>query len=162
MPRPALSLVLDEQDRVLLEKKARSTSSAHGEVLRARIILGCAEKGFRVDALAEQLGVAQNVIIKWRNRFIAEGINGLKDRRRSGRPLVYGREVEEAIERKLAEDPPQGMDAWTGAELARELGLEKHVVWRILRKKARRGEDRSAGQNTRNENSEPMQEKPEA
>ena len=48
MPRPAFSLVLDEQDRALLEKKARSTSSAHGEVLRARIILGCAEKGFRV------------------------------------------------------------------------------------------------------------------
>jgi transposase len=40
-------------------------------------------------AIAERLGVALNTVIKWRKRFFEEGVDGLADRKRSGRPRTF-------------------------------------------------------------------------
>lgn len=57
-------------------------------VVRARIVLAAA--GDEENAsIAERLGVALNTVIKWRKRFFEEGIDGLTDRKRSGRPRSF-------------------------------------------------------------------------
>jgi transposase len=55
---------------------------------QARIALGCLE-GKPVGVAAESLQVRPNTVIEWRRRFEQEGIPGLRDRPRSGKPPRY-------------------------------------------------------------------------
>ena len=57
-------------------------------VLRASIVLAAAD-GMDNAAIARDLGLSLNMVIKWRKRFFEEGMNGLKDRKRSGRPRSF-------------------------------------------------------------------------
>jgi transposase len=57
-------------------------------VERARIVLAAAA-GMNNADIAEDLGIALNTVIKWRKRFFEEGMDGLADRKRSGRPRRF-------------------------------------------------------------------------
>jgi Winged helix-turn helix len=59
-----------------------------GMVERARIVLAAAA-GMNNADIAEDLGIALNTVIEWRKRFFEEGLDGLKDRKRSGRPRRF-------------------------------------------------------------------------
>jgi transposase len=39
--------------------------------------------------IAARLGVSLNMVIMWRKRFFDEGVDGLADRKRSGRPRTF-------------------------------------------------------------------------
>jgi hypothetical protein len=75
-------------DRARLEAVARKQTAERRQVLRARIVLGAAD-GDENAAMAERFGVALNTVIKWRKRFFEEGMDGLGDRKRSGRPRSF-------------------------------------------------------------------------
>ena len=75
-------------DRARLEAVARRHTAERRQVLRARIVLGAAD-GDENATIAERLGVALNTVIKWRKRFFEEGMDGLADRKRSGRPRSF-------------------------------------------------------------------------
>jgi hypothetical protein len=79
---------LSDQDRNDLEATVRRTSAEQRMVLRARIVLAAAD-GEENAAIAERLEIALNTVIKWRKRFFEEGMSGLKDRKRSGRPRTF-------------------------------------------------------------------------
>ncbi len=86
MPGPkAQIVVLAREDREKLERIERAATSEQREVLRARIILRAAEAASNV-AIGGNLGVTDQTARKWRARFAAEGMAGLKDRPRRGRP----------------------------------------------------------------------------
>lgn len=75
-------------ERARLEAVARKQTAERRQVLRARIVLGAAD-GEENAAMAERFGVALNTVIKWRKRFFEEGMEGLEDRKRSGRPRSF-------------------------------------------------------------------------
>ncbi len=81
-------IVLSDEDRDLLEALVRRRSAEHRMVLRARIVLAAAD-GEENASIAERLEVALNTVIKWRKRFFEEGMDGLADRKRSGRPRTF-------------------------------------------------------------------------
>ena len=86
MPGPkAQVVVLAREDREKLERIERAVTSEQREVLRARIILQAAEAASN-EAIGSSLGVTDQTARKWRARFVTEGMAGLKDRPRSGRP----------------------------------------------------------------------------
>ena len=58
---------------------------AAGQRERALIVLSVAQ-GIGVSGTARVLGVSRPTVIKWRERFTADGIDGLADLARSGRP----------------------------------------------------------------------------
>src|SRR5262249_27390031 len=58
----------------------------------ARIVLAAAE-GRSAARIASELGCSEPTVKKWRRRFEADGLAGLRDAPRSGRPLVHGRET---------------------------------------------------------------------
>jgi transposase len=78
---------LSDQDRLILESWSRSSSVSAGHVERARIVLSVAA-GAGTTQAAKLVGVSRPTVIKWRDRFVAEGIAGLDDERRSGRPKM--------------------------------------------------------------------------
>ncbi len=133
MPSKATMITLTECEREVLERVVRTSTAPAREVLRARIILA-AGGGERNDAIARRLGVSANVVSRWRLRFAKDGLAGLQDAPRSGRPEHYGEATERRVLAKLEEPPPSGWARWNGRLLAQELGLHPRYVWRVLTK----------------------------
>ena len=79
---------LSDGDRDQLEALVRRRTAEYRMVLRSRIVLAAAD-GVENASIAERLGVAVNTVIKWRKRFFEEGMDGLADRKRSGRPRTF-------------------------------------------------------------------------
>lgn len=79
---------LSDEDRHCLESLVRRRRAEQRMVLRARIVLAAAG-GEENASIAGGLAVALNTVIKWRKRFHDEGMDGLGDRKRSGRPRTF-------------------------------------------------------------------------
>jgi transposase len=58
------------------------------DVVRAKIILMAAE-GIDNDEIADRLDTRREIVSKWRKRFFEEGLVGLEERPRGGRPPVF-------------------------------------------------------------------------
>lgn len=122
-----------EEDRKTLEKWAQSRTMEARLVERAQIILKCL-KGEGVAEIARNLKIRPNTVIEWRRRFGSEGIKGLRDRARSGKPKQYNAEFRNQVLKTLELPPPYGQACWDGPAVAKELGTSVHAVWRLLRK----------------------------
>lgn len=79
---------LSGEDRDRLVLLVRRCTAEQRMVVRARIVLAAVD-GDQNASIAGRLGVALNMVIKWRKRFFEEGMNGLVDRKRSGRPRTF-------------------------------------------------------------------------
>lgn len=86
--RSPFVIELSDEDRDQLEAIVRRRTAEHRMVLRARIVLAAAD-GEENVSIADRLEIALNTVIKWRKRFFEEGIAGLADRKRSGRPRTF-------------------------------------------------------------------------
>ena len=68
-----------------------------------------------------------DVVSRWRGRFATEGLAGLGDRKRTGRPRSFPAEVVAEV-KAMACEPPEHRGAplcrWSSAELAREAVAE--------------------------------------
>jgi transposase-like protein len=80
--------MLTASERRVLEGRLRRPTAPQREVVRARIALQAAE-GEQNIMIAGRLGVAVNTVSKWRKRFVEEGLGGLPDRKRPGRPRRF-------------------------------------------------------------------------
>lgn len=72
---------LTPEERAHLQSQAERYSSPHREVIRARIVLLAAD-GLTNEHIARRLGVARQLVSKWRKRFAEDGLSGLADRPR--------------------------------------------------------------------------------
>ena len=134
MGRVAATITSTPEERLELEKLSRSRTEEARLVERARIVLSCLS-GKRNDEVAAELGVQEATVGVWRRRYANEGLSGLRDRPRSGKPPVYDAAVlRKQILAKLEESPPEGFSSWDGGMLAKALGVSDDVVWRFLRK----------------------------
>ena len=132
MSRRGRILETDQATYAKLLEAAGSRSAAAVEVQRARLILGCLS-GDSIKSIAARLSTSPSTVIRWKNRFFENGLAGLSDYQRSGRPPKYKEGFKQAVLRKLEHDPPAGYGQWDGVLLAKELGVSKDAVWRLLR-----------------------------
>jgi transposase-like protein len=86
-PSP-FAVSLTATQRRVLEARVRRATAQQREVMRARIVLAAAG-GEQNIKIAGRLGVAVNTVSKWRKRFVQEGLSGLGDRKRPGRPRRF-------------------------------------------------------------------------
>src|SRR6266480_5207855 len=82
----AVPLVLTDEDRAELARWSDGSSPMLAE--RARIVLACAEPGSGVARVAAELGSTRMTVRKWRRRFAEDGLAGLADHDRPGRPVA--------------------------------------------------------------------------
>src|SRR5487761_2092009 len=85
MPQTAAPLALTDEDRAELARWSREGPAMLAE--RAQIVLACAEPGSGVARVAAELGSTRMTVRKWRRRFAEEGLAGLADHARPGRPV---------------------------------------------------------------------------
>jgi DNA-binding CsgD family transcriptional regulator len=76
-----------EQEREL-RRRAAAYSGPWRDVVRAKAIL-LAGQGVSNAAIAERLDVSRQSVSEWRKRFFEEGVAGLEERPRPGRPSSY-------------------------------------------------------------------------
>src|SRR6266705_7217269 len=133
MPKPTPPLNCSEQDRKTLEEWSRSRTQEARLVERAKIIIHCLQ-GESVSGIARDLKVRPNTVIDWRRRFEREGLAGLADRPRSGKPRHYDADFRKKVLAALEDSPPKGQAVWDGPAIARRLKTSVHAVWRVLRK----------------------------
>jgi transposase len=133
MARKAKIPVCTENDRRTLADWASSRSIEWRLVERARMITQLLD-GLPINKIAQAMGTGQNTVIKWRNRFAAQGINGLYDSPRSGKPPKYDKDFRNRILQTLELPPPKGQACWDGPAIARHLQVSDDAVWRVLRK----------------------------
>src|SRR6516164_10521185 len=86
MSQAAAPLALSGEERAQLARWSQGRLPWLAE--RARIVLACAEPGSGVARVAAQLGSTRMTVRKWRRRFSEEGLAGLADHDRPGRPVA--------------------------------------------------------------------------
>jgi transposase len=134
MARVAISISCSDQDRKELERLIKSRTDEIRMIERAKIVMSCLE-GKRNDEVAAELNIRPGTVAIWRKRFAANGIKGLRDKQRPGKPPRYpATELRNQLLMQLEQPPPTGQATWDGASLAQTLGVSDDTVWRLLRK----------------------------
>lgn len=123
-------LALTDDERETLQRWARRAKSSQALAQRCRIVLGCAA-GKPNKEVAAELGVSQQMVCKWRQRFLVDRLAGLADEPRPGAPHTIGdAQIEDVIVATLERQPADATH-WSRASMAKESGLSKSTVGRI-------------------------------
>jgi transposase len=123
-------IVLRKADRAELERLQRSSSEPAGLSRRARVVLLMADDVSGAE-VARMTGYTVVQVSRLRRRFAEEGLAGLQDKPRSGRPpTITARKRAQVVARTL-KPPGAGLTHWSARELAAEVGVSHTTVHRI-------------------------------
>ncbi len=129
------ALQVSEEQRAELERRVRAHTSTQRSVKRARIILMAAD-GVSGRQIAVAVGISEEYVAMWRRRFSDDGLKGLDDQRRSGRPRVYGPDDRVRIVGTATTTAPGVTSHWSHSQLAEalaeEVGISASQIGRIL------------------------------
>lgn len=130
MPRIAPPIRLDAVSEATLQQLVRTPSTPQALAQRSRIILGAAA-GHSNQTIAAELGLPAITVGKWRRAFAINGLGGLQDAPRSGRPPKHGPRVWARVQQRACQQP-EIYSRWTVRTLARDLGLPPATVHEML------------------------------
>jgi transposase len=124
VPAPrARQISLTATERHRLTMLACSRTAPYQQVIRARIVLDAAH-GYSNTEIARRHGVVVDTVRTWRGRYADEGVAGLADRPRSGRPptftAVQVAEVK-ALACQLPAETGLPLSRWSCPDLAAEV-----------------------------------------
>jgi len=114
----------------MLHHLARSPSTPQALALRCRIVLAAAA-GQSNQAIAAGLSIPEVTAGKWRRAFASDGVDGLRDAPRPGRPPKHGPDVWRRIQTRACQQP-EAYSRWTVRTLARDLALPAATVHEVL------------------------------
>jgi len=127
----APALTLRRGDKQKLAAVTRKRNVLFRDAQRARIIL-LASEGYSNMEISRLTDVHRNQVIQWRERYKREGLSGLGDRARSGRPTVYqARDVQKVVH-TVCRKPAKGLSRWSVRTLSTHLGMAVGTVHAIL------------------------------
>ena len=130
MPRTAPPISLDAVIEATLYHLVRAPSTPQALVQRSRIVLSAAA-GNTNQTIAAALGLPAVTVGKWRRAFALNGVVGLQDAPRTGRPPKHGRDVWARVQQRVCQQPA-AYSRWTVRTLARDLGLPPATVHEML------------------------------
>src|SRR4051812_36299691 len=93
------------EDRVVLEKWANAQAIERRLSDRARIVLMAGE-GLSAEAIAEHVGRSAETVRRQRASYARDGLDGLRDRPKTGRPLTHGQDVRARLIALACTRPP--------------------------------------------------------
>lgn len=97
-----------------------------------------AGEGNAADVIAERVGRSAETVRRQRASYERSGLDGLRDKPKSGRPLTHGHEVRAkliALACTRPPDLPEGLrrERWTHRQLADMVGMSESQAHEILR-----------------------------
>jgi transposase len=130
MPRIAPAVTLNAVTEAALNHLVRSPSTPQGLAQRVRIVLAAAAGDSNQD-IANSLTLPEVTVGKWRRAFVKQGLGGLHDAPRAGRPPKHDLRVWQRLQQRVCQQP-ELQSRWTVRTLARELGLPRSTVHEML------------------------------
>jgi transposase len=124
------AIVLSDDQHLELSRIAQSRSLPAGYVFRARLILMLAE-GASYSSIKLRLGTTAPTISRWKQRFLAAGLDGLDTAHPGQKPSVLTAKLRARILAATRKPPKDGSTHWSCRKLAAALGLSKDAVHRV-------------------------------
>jgi transposase len=123
-----LILNASQQDELVAIFQSRSLPA--GCVFRAELILMLAE-GASFRTIKHKLGTTAPTIVRWKERFLSGGIDGLDTYHPGQPPSVLTPALRARILGATRKKPADGSTHWSCRKLAAQLGVSKNVVHRV-------------------------------
>lgn len=139
MARPVATLEMLPEEKRELERRVRASTTPQRECLRARIAL-LRHEGIKQVEVARRLGTSVASVNKWSQRFDREGIAGLNDLPRPGRPRSIPAEIVKEVVTLAGQAPPDAR-RWSTRSLAAKVGIAPSSVGRIWREQGLKPHD---------------------
>jgi transposase len=124
------ALPITDQQSAELNEIAQSRSLPAGYVFRAKLILMLAQ-GASFSTIKVRLGTTAPTIIRWKERFLAAGIDGLDTHHPGQRPSVLTPALRAKILAATRKKPADHSTHWSCRKLAASLGVSKDAVHRV-------------------------------
>lgn len=130
MGRHAQAMELSAVERDELERRVRARTSSQQEALRARIVLQAARGASNTD-IAAALGIARHTAYDWRNRLVAQRLEGLADRPHHPPARLYGAAIQAQVVTRAWQKPSdlgwEGQTPWSIVDLASSIGAHPEL-----------------------------------
>ncbi len=130
--RPKTPIILSDQEQEQLRAMLNSRSLPHGLITRAQIVLMAAE-GTTNNEISGEIGISPQMVCKWRQRYLEQGLSGLHEELRPGRPRSISDETVASLVRKTLNTKPKDGTHWTIRSIAKQTNLSHPTVHRIWR-----------------------------
>lgn len=124
------SILLSEEQGLELIRIAQSRSLPAGYVFRAKLILMLVE-GASYSSIKQRLGTTAPTISRWKQRFLAAGLDGLDTAHPGQKPFVLTARLRARILAATRKPPKDGSTHWSCRKLAVALGVSKDAVHRV-------------------------------
>ena len=145
MTRP-VGVEVSAADREILERRVAAATTQRRDWQRAKIVL-MAAAAISSPKIGEVVGLNRNQVDVWKGRYRDQGLDGLGDRDRSGRPPTYGPEDRLTLVKTITTRPPEDGQLsskrrkarMSMPEVARILNADHQIpmsesqVWRICK-----------------------------
>jgi transposase len=123
-----MALTLTTTDgRAELERRLRSLKIRAEDVRRARVILMLSD-GESYSTIEATVRCYRDYINRWRRRFMADRLEGLRPRYRGQSPTVLTPAMEARVLAKTQQPPPDGSTHWSTRKLGRVLKIHHNLV----------------------------------
>ncbi|MHA1371397.1 MAG: helix-turn-helix domain-containing protein [Promethearchaeota archaeon] len=139
MNRPFILPPLSGDELLELQRLLRTSKTPAGLYKRCLLIWELAA-GYNIRESGQMANLHYTNAHKWVKRFQSEGLTGLIDRKRPGRPKIHGGQIEELVIKTATSRPPDlglGFTTWSLVKLEKHLG-QYHAIAPISRETIRR------------------------
>ena len=124
-----MALILTTDERTELVRRVRSLKIRAEDARRARVILMLAN-GDSYSTIEATVPCYRDYINRWRRRFLADRVDGLRARYRGQPPTVLTPAMEARVLAKTQQPPPDGSTHWSTRKLGRVLKIHHNLVAR--------------------------------
>jgi transposase len=128
-----MALTLTPDERTELERRVRSRKIRAEDARRAQVILMLAA-GESFTTITKSVGCYPDYVSRWKQRFEAERLPGLRAKYRGQPATVRTPAMEARILAKTRQRPPDGSTHWSTRKLAKVLGVSHVLVLRVWRR----------------------------
>ena len=120
------------EDRVEVERLARSSTAPHRVVVQARSLLALAD-GASVRSTARVIGSHHDTVTRWRDRYLEVGVAGIGTiaAGRGRKPGIAQAVIEAIVDDTLHTAPDDGSTCWSTRTLGARHGVGKDTVAKI-------------------------------
>jgi len=135
-------LNVTDQERAELERLARLPSTPQALAARCKVVL-LDDAGWTYAAIGDKLDMREQTVLKWRTRFLAERLDGLRDRPRPGRERTITDETIAHVVRMTLEEKPPDATHWSTRSMAAASGVSRtsvNAIWKAFNLQPHRAE----------------------